>query len=240
MPRRGKELVPTVFPAHASRRGPAMPFVLLPRPPLPRCTWGEKRASPVPLGTRSVPASPGHSSLPEWKSRPTPPDARGPCTAWGNREEHDRGSGGCAMTALRVHPGSVALPAPVMRAAGLASTRWSSSQRLHRRRARRPPGSPGPVRHPRRAARSRPRDLTSRGNPPRTTFLAAAAALGGSSAGQAGPSSRTRLAGVQAGRPGGSFAWWSAYDRTGRPRPLRQSGADVVVTDLAELLGRSR
>ena len=43
------------------------------------------------------------------------------------------------------------------------------------------------------------------------------------------------LAGVQAGRAGG-FALVVGVDRTGQAAALKQSGADVVVNDLAELL----
>jgi beta-phosphoglucomutase family hydrolase len=43
------------------------------------------------------------------------------------------------------------------------------------------------------------------------------------------------LAGVEAGRAGG-FAWVVGVDRTGQAEALREHGAHVVVTDLAELL----
>jgi beta-phosphoglucomutase-like phosphatase (HAD superfamily) len=43
------------------------------------------------------------------------------------------------------------------------------------------------------------------------------------------------LAGVQAGRAG-HFGIVVGVDRTGNPEALRRNGADIVVTDLAELL----
>jgi beta-phosphoglucomutase-like phosphatase (HAD superfamily) len=43
------------------------------------------------------------------------------------------------------------------------------------------------------------------------------------------------LAGVEAGRAGG-FGFVVGVDRTGQADALRAHGADVVVTDLAELL----
>jgi beta-phosphoglucomutase family hydrolase len=71
------------------------------------------------------------------------------------------------------------------------------------------------------------------GKPAPDTFLAAASALG------AGPRQAAvfedALAGVQAGRAGG-FALVVGVDRTGQADALRHNGADVVVTDLAELL----
>ena len=45
------------------------------------------------------------------------------------------------------------------------------------------------------------------------------------------------LAGVEAGRAGG-FGFVVGVDRVGQAEALRSSGADVVVTDLAELLDR--
>jgi beta-phosphoglucomutase-like phosphatase (HAD superfamily) len=43
------------------------------------------------------------------------------------------------------------------------------------------------------------------------------------------------LSGVQAGRAG-NFGFVVGVDRVGQAEALRQNGADVVVTDLAELL----
>ena len=45
------------------------------------------------------------------------------------------------------------------------------------------------------------------------------------------------LAGVAAGRAGG-FGFVVGVDRVGQAEALKQHGADVVVTDLAELLDR--
>ncbi|MGH8931855.1 MAG: HAD family hydrolase [Egibacteraceae bacterium] len=71
------------------------------------------------------------------------------------------------------------------------------------------------------------------GKPAPDTFLAAAADLG------VGPREAAvfedALAGVQAGHAGG-FALVVGVDRTGQAAALRDSGADVVVNDLAELL----
>jgi len=72
-----------------------------------------------------------------------------------------------------------------------------------------------------------------RGKPAADTFLAGARALG------VGPAEAAvfedALAGVAAGRAGG-FAYVVGVDRAGQARALREHGADVVVTDLADLL----
>lgn len=72
-----------------------------------------------------------------------------------------------------------------------------------------------------------------RGKPAPDTFLAGARALG------VGPAEAAvfedALAGVAAGRAGG-FAYVVGVDRAGQAGALREHGADVVVTDLAELL----
>jgi beta-phosphoglucomutase family hydrolase len=72
-----------------------------------------------------------------------------------------------------------------------------------------------------------------KGKPAPDTFLAAARKLG------AGPTQATvfedALAGVAAGRAGG-FGFVVGVDRTGQAEALRGHGADVVVSDLAELL----
>jgi beta-phosphoglucomutase family hydrolase len=73
-----------------------------------------------------------------------------------------------------------------------------------------------------------------RGKPAPDTFLAGARALG-VEAGQAAVF-EDALAGVAAGRAGG-FAFVVGVDRAGQAEALRQHGADVVVSDLAELLG---
>lgn len=74
------------------------------------------------------------------------------------------------------------------------------------------------------------------GKPAPDTFLAGAAALGV-------PPERAvvfedALSGVAAGRAGG-FGWVVGVDRVGQGEALRQHGASVVVTDLADLLERT-
>jgi beta-phosphoglucomutase family hydrolase len=75
-----------------------------------------------------------------------------------------------------------------------------------------------------------------RGKPEPDLYLAAAAALG------VGPQESAifedALAGVEAGRAG-HFALVVGVDRVGQAEELRADGADVVVTDLAELLDQS-
>jgi beta-phosphoglucomutase family hydrolase len=72
-----------------------------------------------------------------------------------------------------------------------------------------------------------------RGKPEPDTFLAAARALG------VGPSEAAvfedALAGVVAGRAG-NFGYVVGVDRVGQAAQLKERGADVVVSDLAELL----
>jgi len=72
-----------------------------------------------------------------------------------------------------------------------------------------------------------------RGKPEPDMFLAAAAILGTT------PESTAvfedAIAGVQAGRAGG-FGWVVGVDRTGNAASLMSHGADMVVTDLAQLL----
>jgi len=46
------------------------------------------------------------------------------------------------------------------------------------------------------------------------------------------------LAGVEAGRAG-RFGFVVGVDRTGQREALQQHGADVVVSDLAELMGEA-
>jgi beta-phosphoglucomutase family hydrolase len=71
------------------------------------------------------------------------------------------------------------------------------------------------------------------GKPAPDTFLAAARALGVAPAEAA--VFEDALAGVEAGRAGG-FGFVVGVDRVGHARALREHGADVVVSDLAELL----
>jgi len=73
------------------------------------------------------------------------------------------------------------------------------------------------------------------GKPAPDMFLAGAAAVG-LSPGQAAVF-EDALAGVAAGRAG-DFAYVVGVDRVGQGAALRDYGADVVVADLAELLGR--
>jgi beta-phosphoglucomutase family hydrolase len=72
-----------------------------------------------------------------------------------------------------------------------------------------------------------------KGKPAPDTFLAAAEALGVPPA--AAAVFEDALAGVEAGRAGG-FGFVVGVDRTGVADALREHGADVVVSDLAELL----
>ena len=72
------------------------------------------------------------------------------------------------------------------------------------------------------------------GKPAPDTFLAAAREFGVEPA-QAAVFEDAQ-AGVEAGRAGG-FGWVVGVDRTGQAEALRRRGADVVVQDLAELLG---
>lgn len=71
------------------------------------------------------------------------------------------------------------------------------------------------------------------GKPAPDTYLAAAAALGVPPAEAA--VFEDALAGVAAGRAGG-FGFVVGVDRTGQAEALRTRGADLVVSDLAELL----
>lgn len=73
-----------------------------------------------------------------------------------------------------------------------------------------------------------------RGKPAPDTFLAAAHALGVTPARAA--VFEDALSGVEAGRSGG-FGFVVGVDRAGQATELRRRGADVVVTDLADLLG---
>ncbi|MBB5960221.1 beta-phosphoglucomutase family hydrolase [Saccharothrix tamanrassetensis] len=72
-----------------------------------------------------------------------------------------------------------------------------------------------------------------RGKPAPDSFLAGARLLGVEPARAA--VFEDALAGVQAGREGG-FGYVVGVDRAGQAEALRESGADVVVEDLAELL----
>ncbi|MEV0084693.1 beta-phosphoglucomutase family hydrolase [Saccharopolyspora sp. NPDC050642] len=76
-----------------------------------------------------------------------------------------------------------------------------------------------------------------RGKPAPDAFLAGARALGVAPAEAA--VFEDALAGVQAGRAGG-FGWVVGVDRTHHADELRAHGADVVVSDLADLLVADR
>jgi len=75
-----------------------------------------------------------------------------------------------------------------------------------------------------------------KGKPAPDTFLAAADALGKEPAQAA--VFEDALAGVEAGRAG-HFGFVVGVDRSGQAEALRDHGADVVVSDLAELLDRA-
>ena len=77
-------------------------------------------------------------------------------------------------------------------------------------------------------------DQGLRGKPAPDTFLAGARALDVTPA--EASVFEDALAGVEAGRAGG-FAYVVGVDRVGQARELKEHGADVVVEDLAELLG---
>jgi len=72
-----------------------------------------------------------------------------------------------------------------------------------------------------------------RGKPAPDTFLAGARALGLKPT--AGAVFEDALAGVAAGRAGG-FGFVVGVDRVGQAQALRDHGADIVVTDLSELM----
>jgi beta-phosphoglucomutase family hydrolase len=74
-----------------------------------------------------------------------------------------------------------------------------------------------------------------RGKPAPDTFLAAAELLGVEPAHAA--VFEDAAAGAEAGRAGG-FGWVVGVDRGGNSEALRAGGADIVVTDLAELFGK--
>ncbi|WP_329129682.1 beta-phosphoglucomutase family hydrolase [Streptomyces sp. NBC_01476] len=75
-----------------------------------------------------------------------------------------------------------------------------------------------------------------RGKPKPDTFLAAARELG-AEPGQAAVF-EDALVGMDAGREG-QFGYVVGVDRVGQAEELRKHGADIVVTDLSDLLGRT-
>lgn len=76
-------------------------------------------------------------------------------------------------------------------------------------------------------------EMGLRGKPAPDTFLAAAAMLGVDPV--HGAVFEDATSGVEAGRAG-SFGWVVGVDRVGQGDALRRHGADIVVTDLSELL----
>lgn len=72
------------------------------------------------------------------------------------------------------------------------------------------------------------------GKPAPDTYLEAARMIGVKA--EAAAVYEDALAGVQAGRAG-NFGFVVGVDRAGQAEALQESGADVVVTDLAELMG---
>jgi beta-phosphoglucomutase family hydrolase len=75
-----------------------------------------------------------------------------------------------------------------------------------------------------------------RGKPAPDTFLAGARALGVGA--EHAAVYEDALAGVQAGRDG-NFAFVVGVDRVGQAEALKQHGADIVISDLADLLRES-
>ncbi|TFV87888.1 HAD family hydrolase [Blastococcus sp. CT_GayMR20] len=75
-----------------------------------------------------------------------------------------------------------------------------------------------------------------RGKPEPDTFLAAARLLGAEPA--AAAVYEDAISGVQAGRAGG-FGYVVGVDRVGQAEALQAAGADVVVTDLEQLMGEN-
>jgi len=73
------------------------------------------------------------------------------------------------------------------------------------------------------------------GKPAPDTYLAGARALGVPP--EQAAVFEDALAGVEAGRAG-NFGWVVGVDRVGQAEALRRDGADVVVKDLSELLGK--
>jgi beta-phosphoglucomutase family hydrolase len=128
-----------------------------------------------------------------------------------------------------VYPGSVRYLEAV-RGAGLATAVVSSSANAEQVLAA--AGLTALVDHRVDGVTAKERGLP--GKPAPDTFLAAAADLGVEPA--AAVVFEDAIAGVAAGRAG-NFGAVVGVDRHGQPETLRESGADVVVGDLAELLG---
>jgi beta-phosphoglucomutase family hydrolase len=175
-------------------------------------------------GTRSFLASRG-ITLPEG-SRDDPPAAE---TVWGlSTRKNDLVQEKITTVGVDVYPGSVRYLHAV-KDAGLATACVSSS--ANAAQVLQVAGLADLIDHRVDGIVARERGLP--GKPAPDTFLAAAADLGV-------PRERAVVfedaeAGVQSGRAGG-FGWVVGVDRVGHADALRAHGADVVVTDLEELL----
>lgn len=175
-------------------------------------------------GTRSFLASRG-IELPEG-SPADPPTAE---TLWGLATRKNE----LIQVVLKergvdVYPGSVRYLHAV-REAGLATAVVSSS--ANARQVLAVAGLGGLIDHRVDGVVARERGLA--GKPKPDTFLAAAADLG--VAPSAAVVFEDALAGVEAGRAG-AFACVVGVDRLGQAEALRAHGADIVVSDLADLL----
>jgi beta-phosphoglucomutase family hydrolase len=134
-----------------------------------------------------------------------------------------------ATVGVEVYPGSVRYLHAV-RAAGLSTAVVSSS--ANAAQVLEVAGLAPLIDHRVDGVSARERDLP--GKPAPDTFLAAAADLGVTTAQAA--VFEDALAGVASARAGG-FDFVVGVDRLGHADALRAQGADIVVTDLAELLG---
>jgi beta-phosphoglucomutase family hydrolase len=174
-------------------------------------------------GTRSFLASRG-IVLPEG-SDDDPPDA---LTVHGlGRRKNELVLARIARDGVDVYPGSVTYVAKC-RAAGLSVAVVSSSANTHQ--VLEVTGLAHLVHVVVDAGVAHEQGLA--GKPAPDTFLAGARLLGATPAEAA--VFEDALAGVEAGRAGG-FGYVVGVDRVGHGPALRQHGADVVVTDLAEL-----
>ncbi len=175
-------------------------------------------------GTRAFLASRG-IILPEG----TPEDPPGTATVYGlSNRKNDLVLATMAKDGVEVYPGSVRY-VDAAREAGLKTAVVSSSANARDVLASAGLADRFDVVVDGRAAR----EQGLAGKPAPDTFLAAARALG-TSAGEAAVF-EDAIAGVEAGRAG-AFALVVGVDRVGQAAELASHGADVVVTDLAELL----
>jgi beta-phosphoglucomutase family hydrolase len=175
-------------------------------------------------GTRAFLASRG-IILPEG----TPADPPGTATVYGlSNRKNDLVLAMMAKDGVEVYPGSVRY-LDAAREAGLKTAVVSSSANARDVLASAGLADRFDVVLDGRVAR----EQGLAGKPAPDTFLAAARALG-TSAGEAAVF-EDAIAGVEAGRAG-AFARVVGVDRVGQAAELASHGADVVVTDLAELL----